>query len=176
MVVIGVHGVNIHPPRAAARIEYATRKRGRVVDCTGLENRRCFATSVSSNLTASAIGPCSARAPGQSGPSTHRSTHRLAWYVMTRCDATCWTPELPHSGNTHQIAIRQTTSASGHQISQRRLLHRYPHRQRSVYILPAIAWRNLLLVPCWFHEQGAYVASRAPVRLGDPHNVTVPDS
>ena len=29
-------------------------KRGRAVECTGLENRRCFATSVSSNLTASA--------------------------------------------------------------------------------------------------------------------------
>ena len=34
--------------------EAARRKRGRAVECTGLENRRGFAPSVSSNLTASA--------------------------------------------------------------------------------------------------------------------------
>src|SRR3982751_3996654 len=32
----------------------AARKRGRAVECTGLENRRCRKTSVSSNLTLSA--------------------------------------------------------------------------------------------------------------------------
>ncbi len=36
------------------RLEYMLGKRGRVVECTGLENRRRFTPSVSSNLTASA--------------------------------------------------------------------------------------------------------------------------
>jgi hypothetical protein len=40
--------------QSGAPVQFDRWKRGRVVDCTGLENRRCLTIPVSSNLTASA--------------------------------------------------------------------------------------------------------------------------